>query len=279
MTSVSYLSQGNWVRLFDDGNGNIVGSDPKFGVGTIQYNTGAVSITLGALPDVGSYILWAWGTDSHYRKDTTLSPVDGSYRTTNEEGEWVYPIPTNHAVVFDTVTIAVDGEPPLLGTAASGLRRDYWSPDVSGFVRYQNGNRDNGLEAHLTWTSLPPASSTPIAISYDRTAVEVIETETEVSVNTTKEPTIALSRVGESLSATLPEAPDPNSLQIIEATVIATYNQIASPMSLPKFRQRSIVINSPDNGASLAGELPESVVPGTLRLFNIRLEANAQVQS
>jgi enoyl-CoA hydratase/carnithine racemase len=63
---LSYMAQGNWYTLRDDGNGNIVGSEPGFGAGTISYVTGALSVTLGALPDVGSQIMLTWGSPAHY---------------------------------------------------------------------------------------------------------------------------------------------------------------------------------------------------------------------
>lgn len=55
--SLSYLAQGRWYVLRDDGSGALRGSDAAFGVGTLSYTTGSVSVTLGALPDVGSSIL------------------------------------------------------------------------------------------------------------------------------------------------------------------------------------------------------------------------------
>ena len=51
--TVSYMSQGGWYVLQDDGNGNILGTDPALGAGTISYVTGAMLVSLGALPDVG----------------------------------------------------------------------------------------------------------------------------------------------------------------------------------------------------------------------------------
>lgn len=63
---VAYMAQGNWYVLADDGAGAIVGAEASYGAGTISYVTGAMSITLGALPDAGSQILIAWGSPVHY---------------------------------------------------------------------------------------------------------------------------------------------------------------------------------------------------------------------
>jgi len=55
--SVSYLAQGRWYVLREDGSGAIRGIDSAFGTGTLNFSTGAVVLTLGALPDVGSVIV------------------------------------------------------------------------------------------------------------------------------------------------------------------------------------------------------------------------------
>jgi hypothetical protein len=55
--SISYLAQGRWYVLRDDGSGTLRGIDAAYGIGTLNYTTGAVVVTLGALPDVGSSIV------------------------------------------------------------------------------------------------------------------------------------------------------------------------------------------------------------------------------
>lgn len=57
--AVNYLAQGRWYTLRDNGAGVVKGTDSAFGVGTISYTTGTVVVTLGALPDVGSAILFS----------------------------------------------------------------------------------------------------------------------------------------------------------------------------------------------------------------------------
>lgn len=64
---VDYRALGKWYRLRDeDGTGALRGFDASIGAGTVDYVTGAVVITLGALPDVGSAVLWSWGSEVHY---------------------------------------------------------------------------------------------------------------------------------------------------------------------------------------------------------------------
>lgn len=60
--SVSYMSQGKFYELKDDGSGRLSGSSASFGSGNINYETGSWSITTGALPDVNTPILLLWGT-------------------------------------------------------------------------------------------------------------------------------------------------------------------------------------------------------------------------
>ncbi|WP_416057737.1 hypothetical protein [Stenotrophomonas maltophilia] len=58
---VDYRALGRWYRLTDNGRGQLVGK-PGQGGGTINYITGALVLTTGALPDLGSSVIKAWGT-------------------------------------------------------------------------------------------------------------------------------------------------------------------------------------------------------------------------
>jgi hypothetical protein len=61
-TVLDYLALGKWVRLRDNGAGQLVGN-PGEGTATINYATRSIAVTLGALPDVDSSLVVAWGTD------------------------------------------------------------------------------------------------------------------------------------------------------------------------------------------------------------------------
>lgn len=63
---VDFRALGRWYRLRDNGAGEMVANDPSEGTGSIDYVTGVCVITLGALPDVGSAVLFAWGSPVHY---------------------------------------------------------------------------------------------------------------------------------------------------------------------------------------------------------------------
>lgn len=60
--SISYMAQGKFYELKDDGSGQLKGSSMAFGSGMINYETGTWLLTTGALPDVNTPILLLWGT-------------------------------------------------------------------------------------------------------------------------------------------------------------------------------------------------------------------------
>lgn len=63
---VSYRSNGRWYDLRDNAGGVLKGSDTAYGVGSVNYSSGNVSVTLGALPDVGSSVLFVWNNQVNY---------------------------------------------------------------------------------------------------------------------------------------------------------------------------------------------------------------------
>lgn len=65
-TILDYRVYGKWYRLRDNGQGQLVGNQPSEGTGSVNYVTGAVVATLGALPDVDSGVLLSWGTPAHF---------------------------------------------------------------------------------------------------------------------------------------------------------------------------------------------------------------------
>lgn len=59
--TISYMAQGRWYALTDNLAGKLEGADPSYGVGTLNYSTGSMAVTLGALPDVGSSLIVDYG--------------------------------------------------------------------------------------------------------------------------------------------------------------------------------------------------------------------------
>lgn len=60
---VSFMSNNKWYVLQDDGKGALKGADESVGAGRLDLSEGSVSLTLGALPDVGSTIIFTWAKD------------------------------------------------------------------------------------------------------------------------------------------------------------------------------------------------------------------------
>lgn len=64
--SVAYRALNKWYTLNDNGAGVLLGDEAAFGRAEIDYATGSLTVTLGALPDVASALLFAWGSPTHY---------------------------------------------------------------------------------------------------------------------------------------------------------------------------------------------------------------------
>lgn len=74
-TRVAFRAGGNWYELADDGAGRLRGVDSSSGSGSVDFTTGTVMPTLGALPDVGSEVLYFWGAKSSYRDRSGVLPA------------------------------------------------------------------------------------------------------------------------------------------------------------------------------------------------------------
>lgn len=77
-TRLSFRAQGKWYALEDDGTGALVG-EPGVGTGLINFATGSLQATLGALPDVGSAVVIGWGGSTEYEirtGDTAINPPE-----------------------------------------------------------------------------------------------------------------------------------------------------------------------------------------------------------
>ncbi len=60
---VEYMVQGQWYSLRDVGGaGKLVGASADHGTGSVNYASGSLAATLGAIPDTDSSILYTWAT-------------------------------------------------------------------------------------------------------------------------------------------------------------------------------------------------------------------------
>lgn len=75
---VSYRSGGRWYVLQEDGSGAVRGGDSAFGAGSLNFDTGTLTLTLGAMPDVGTQVILAWSPVAAARVPSTADLELGS---------------------------------------------------------------------------------------------------------------------------------------------------------------------------------------------------------
>lgn len=125
--SISYMSQGKFYELKDDGSGQLKGSSSSFGSGSISYETGSWLLTTGALPDVDTPILLLWGTPiaTYTRADLPVLPAKIEFDL-DQTG-----------VVASSLTVnwMLEGVQQTAITNALGQ----FSEDAKGFVNYSTG--------------------------------------------------------------------------------------------------------------------------------------------
>ncbi|MGD7196451.1 hypothetical protein ACQCRG_26160, partial [Ralstonia pseudosolanacearum] len=124
---VSYMAQGKWYDLRDQGDGAIRGSDSSFGAGTLDYVTGSVILTTGALPDANTAILFAWGSAASYF-NRVAAPVE--------------PPTVRHTVAHPGIapgTLRITWPDGARQRAATDDGHGVITGDGSGTVRYARG--------------------------------------------------------------------------------------------------------------------------------------------
>jgi len=144
----SYMAQGKWYDLRDQGNGALRGADSAFGAGTLDYVSGSVVLTTGSLPDANTEILFAWGTAASYfnRVGTPVPPPRVTVTTANP------------GIVPGSLTIAwTDGVTPR---TAHDDGHGAITGDAVGTVRYAQGE--------LAFTpSVLPAGGAQYQLNYE----------------------------------------------------------------------------------------------------------------
>lgn len=156
-TVIEFRALGNWQRIQDRGDGKLTGD----GTGTVDYGTGSVEVTLAALPDVGTSVLYSWGTPTHYtdRADTSAS-IDPPIAELVPDQDVA---PGSLAVTWtdsndNTLTANDDGAGAITG-------------DATGRVIYSGEDRIIRLQPDTM-----PGSSTQYQLDYDE-AARVLDSE------------------------------------------------------------------------------------------------------
>lgn len=124
--SLSYMSQGKFYELKDDGSGQLKGAHSSFGSGMINYETGSFLLTTGALPDVDTPILAHWGT-----------PIVTFVRAGLHVEKAGFDFNLGHVGVASGVTVTwqLEGETKTASSNAKGL----FTGDATGYVNYAAG--------------------------------------------------------------------------------------------------------------------------------------------
>lgn len=154
---VDFRALGKWYRLRDNGAGELVGGDAQFGTGTVDYVGGGATITLGALPDVGSSLLLSWGSPVHYEVRT----ADAGASAFQEVQLTHFPVkPGTLSFVYPAngtdYTVTADAAGVLSGGGVTGSLNN-----TTGRMRVEYGTRlpdhDGALSLAYTQAEIDPA--------------------------------------------------------------------------------------------------------------------------
>ena len=123
--SVSFMAQGKFYVLKDNGTGRLVGANESFGSGSINYSTGSWLLTTGALPDVGTPILLQWGSPitTFARADLSVAPAGVDFQL------------FHNGIVSLTATWPLNGETKTATVNSAGQ----FTGDATGFMTFNTG--------------------------------------------------------------------------------------------------------------------------------------------
>lgn len=169
--NVAFMSQGNWYELTDDGAGVIAGEDDGIGSGTVVYASGLATITLGALPDAGSQILWTWASPVHYTiRAGATTDVDP------RGARLAFALPNTPVAPTSVVVHFLRNSVALTATTSSGGAIS--GAGVSGTLNVATG-------AGELFFALLPDRETAIGIDYNFQAPDAPEAPTERRLSVT----------------------------------------------------------------------------------------------
>lgn len=123
---VSYVAQGKVYILRDNGAGQLRGADSAYGSGTINYETGAMVMTTGALPDANTAILLTWGNKVSVQERSGI-PILKSY------------IEFNSGTDFVPGTLTVNWLLNGVAKTASDDGAGNFTGDATGTINYADG--------------------------------------------------------------------------------------------------------------------------------------------
>lgn len=249
---ISYRVNNKWYVLTDHGGGQLTGTDSSYGNAVLNFSTGTVTMTTGQLPDVGSEIIYAWGTSVNYisRGGAAVdAPVVRGQ--TAKTGLRAGHVSVSWTVGVTTYTLddAPDGDGALTGDGGVGA------------VDYETG------EWWVRPTTLP-ATGTDFTITYD------YGTESSASEMITDEVVPIISGGGTVYTCTL------NNSDISAGTLTAHYRGRVEHETVFGNELLDVDINDRDNGAGAFINAGGTInyVAGTV-VFNPHVTTEFQVRT
>lgn len=145
---IDYRALGSWIRLKDNGAGVISGEVGQ-GSGPINYSTGSISVTLGALPDIDSSIILSWGTQ---------------IRTKNSSGDLTIPTPV---ITLNLDTFGIDTDTLVITWESSVGVGKTATVNAAGVVSGDATGSFDAAGSSLQFTTATPAYDSVYSLEYD----------------------------------------------------------------------------------------------------------------
>lgn len=157
---IAYLALGSWYVLRDDGDGALTGQ----GTGVVNYANGNVSVTLNAMPDASSSLLYLWGERVGYANYAGLA----SYRAP----EFSFDL-AHKGIDPGSLTITwLSGG--VVKTAVAGSNGQL-TGDATGFLAHTEGlltirpaamiDADGEFNLDYTWSTTVMETKTGLSVS------------------------------------------------------------------------------------------------------------------
>jgi len=171
---VEYLAGGKWYSIWDIGNGQLKNSlDDSIGSGSVNFQTGSVSVTLGAMPDVDSMILFFWAKPAEYYDFSGETLAIRYVFTTDNPG-----VARNTFVLFwlgDGNGDGPNGEYSIVDDGNGVLVTGHWNagasdwepaatPTAVGTIKYATGEIDTLIDHSNQFT---PVASEVFTVQYN----------------------------------------------------------------------------------------------------------------
>ena len=120
--TLSFMAQGRWYDLTDNLNGKLVGADTGYGVGTLNYSTGSMAVTLGAIPDIGSSLIASWGDQDSAKAVAGILPARAALKVNLASGTKAQGATATWSRGGTNYTATTDASGVFSGGATGSLR-------------------------------------------------------------------------------------------------------------------------------------------------------------